>query len=110
MSLVSLIVLGLAVAVGLVHAVVAEADDRAAAGRPVTIRPGAHGAPGGLWRHLLRRWLRPDRRVAVLAAPLVLALYVTAGVLRLAAVVIRLADLAAERAARRLDLWSNPNS
>lgn len=105
-----LIELAIAVVLGLVHGVLAQPEDQAAAGRLVLARPGAHGAPAGLWAYLLRRWTWPGRRWVLLTVPLVLVLYIAAGLLRAVAVAVRLADLGTEYAARRADLWSDPDS
>jgi hypothetical protein len=92
------------VVLGLVHAVLPDDEDRVVTGR--SIRPGAHGAPLGLWARLLNR----PTRAELVAAPVVLALYVLSGLARLAAIGVRLADLAIERAARAADIWSDPDS
>lgn len=100
-----------AVAAGLVWAVLPDSEDRTVRpGRLMLTRPGAHGAPAGLWAYLLRRWTWPGRRWVLLTVPLVLVLYIAAGLLRAVAVAVRLADLGTEYAARRADLWSDPDS
>ncbi|WP_018504894.1 hypothetical protein [Parafrankia discariae] len=99
--------LAVGVPLAVVAGLVPTAAERAVYPVAVRWRPGSAGVPFGLWLRLVRRCWRPGRRLRTLAAPLVVLLYVAAGVLRAAAVAVRLADLGTERAARRADEFAD---
>lgn len=102
MSGAGLVLAVVGVVLALAAGAVATPSDRVAEARPVRALPAAHGAPVGLWRHLVGRELRRVGWRGLLVLPALL-LYVAAGVARLAAIVVRLTDLGIERVARAAD-------
>lgn len=106
----TVVLLIVGVALGVVFGLLPSALDRAADPGRVGLRPGSHGAPAALWAHLIRRLFRRGQRRRLVLVPFVLVLQLTAGGLRVLAVVVRLADLVAERAARHAEEYTDPDS
>jgi hypothetical protein len=70
--------------------------------------PGEHAARPVLWAYLVRR--SAPRRWRLAAVPGVLLLHVAAGLALAVAIVVRAADLTVEWAAKKADLWVDPDS